>query len=211
MLSVAKLARGREAYYLETVAPGREGSSVLVEPEGHWLGRAASTLGLVGTVDGAQLTALLAGVDPRTGEVLSAYHHRVRVAAYDCTYSTPKSVSVLHALAPEEIRAQVRAGHEQAAAAALRYLERRGARVRRSLERGQAASSVPAGGFVAAAFLHRTSRAPDPHLHSGIGDSRAQNVRGEFDRSSVRPQCYRPVGVEPPSSGDGPCDASCRS
>jgi len=168
VLSVAKLARGREAYYLETVAPGREGSSVLVEPEGHWLGRAASTLGLVGTVDGAQLTALLAGVDPRTGEVLSAYHHRVRVAAYDCTYSTPKSVSVLHALAPEEIRAQVRAGHEQAAAAALRYLERRGARVRRSLERGQAASSVPAGGFVAAAFLHRTSRAPDPHLHSHV-------------------------------------------
>ena len=168
MLSVAKLARGREAYYLETVAPGREGRGVLAEPEGRWLGRAASTLGLVGTVDGAQLTALLAGVDPRTGEILSAYHHRVRVVAYDCTYSTPKSVSVLHALGPEEIRAQVRAGHEQAAAAALGYLERRGARVRRSLQRGQAASSLPAGGFVAAAFLHRTSRAPDPHLHSHV-------------------------------------------
>ena len=91
MLSVAKLARGREAYYLETVAPGREGRGVLAEPEGRWLGRAASTLGLVGAVDGAQLTALLAGVDPNTGEILSAYHHRVRVAAYDCTYSTPKS------------------------------------------------------------------------------------------------------------------------
>jgi conjugative relaxase-like TrwC/TraI family protein len=168
VLSVAKLARGREAYYLETVAPGRQGSGVLAEPEGRWLGQAASTLGLVGAVDGAQLTALLAGVDPRTGEVLSAYHQRVRVAAYDCTYSTPKSVSVLHALAPEEIRSQVRAGHEQAAAAALGYLERRGARVRRSLQPGQAASSLPAGGFVAAAFLHRTSRAPDPHLHSHV-------------------------------------------
>jgi len=168
VLSVAKLARGREAYYLETVAPGREGRGVLAEPEGRWLGRAASTLGLVGAVDGAQLTALLAGVDPNTGEILSAYHHRVRVAAYDCTYSTPKSVSVLHALGPQEVRTQVRAGHEQAAAAALAYLERRGARVRRSLQRGQAASSVPAGGFVAAAFLHRTSRAPDPHLHSHV-------------------------------------------
>ena len=142
MLSVAKLARGREAYYLETVAPGREGAGVLAEPDGRWLGQAASTLGLVGTVDGAQLTALLAGVDPSTGEVLSAYHDRVRVAAYDCTYSTPKSVSLLHALGPEEVRVQVRAGHEEAAAAALGYLERRGARVRRSMARGQAASSL---------------------------------------------------------------------
>jgi conjugative relaxase-like TrwC/TraI family protein len=168
VLSVAKLARGREAYYLETVAPGREGAGLLAEPDGRWLGQAASKLGLVGMVDGAQLTALLAGVDPSTGEVLSAYHDRVRVAAYDCTYSTPKSVSLLHALGPEEVRVQVRAGHEEAAAAALGYLERRGARVRRSMARGQAASSLPAGGFVAAAFLHRTSRAPDPHLHSHV-------------------------------------------
>ena len=51
--------------------------------------------------------------------------------AYDCTYSTPKSVSLLHALGPQEIREHVRAGHEEAAAAALGYLEHYGARVRR--------------------------------------------------------------------------------
>jgi conjugative relaxase-like TrwC/TraI family protein len=150
------------------VASGREEAGALVEPEGRWLGQAAATLGLVGTVDGPGLRALLAGVDPVTGEVLSAHHDRVRVVAYDCTYSTPKSVSVLHALGSEEVRAHVRAGHEEATTAALGYLERRGARVRRSLSRGQAASSVPAGGFAAAAFLHRTSRAPDPHLHSHV-------------------------------------------
>ena len=168
MLSVAKLARGREGYYLATVASGREEAGVLVEPEGRWIGQAAAALGLVGTVDGPGLRALLAGVDPVTGEVLSARHDSVRVAAYDCTYSTPKSVSVLHALGPEEVRSQVRAGHEEAAAAALGYLERCGARVRRSLARGETPSSVPAGGFAAAAFLHRTSRAPDPHLHSHV-------------------------------------------
>jgi len=92
-------------------------------------------------VDGPGLRALLAGVDPVTGEVLSARHDSVRVAAYDCTYSTPKSVSVLHALGPEEVRSQVRAGHEEAAAAALGYLERCGARVRRSLARGETPSS----------------------------------------------------------------------
>jgi len=111
---------------------------------------------------------LLAGVDPATGEVLSARHDRVRVVAYDCTYSAPKSVSLLHALGPEEVRSEVRAGHEQAAEAALGYLERHGARVRRTVDRGSAAVAMLAGGFVAAAFLHRTSRAPDPHLHSHI-------------------------------------------
>ena len=124
MLSVAKLARGREDYYLATVASGREEAGVLAEPEGRWLGQAAAALGLAGTVDGPGLRALLTGVDPVTGEVLSAHHDRVRVAAYDCTYSTPKSVSVLHALGPEDVRTQVRAGHEEAAAAALGYLER---------------------------------------------------------------------------------------
>jgi conjugative relaxase-like TrwC/TraI family protein len=168
VLSVAKLARGREDYYLATVASGREEAGVLAEPEGRWLGQAAAALGLAGTVDGPGLRVLLTGVDPVTGEVLSAHHDRVRVAAYDCTYSTPKSVSVLHALGPEDVRTQVRAGHEEAAAAALGYLERCGARVRRRLARGEAASSIPAGGFVAAAFLHRISRAPDPHLHSHV-------------------------------------------
>ncbi len=153
---------------MATVASGREEAGVFVEPEGRWLGQAAAALGLVGTVDGPGLRALLAGVDPVTGEVLSARHDRVRVVAYDCTYSAPKSVSILHALGSEEVRERVRAGHEEATTAALGYLERRGARVRRSLSRGQTPSSVTAGGFAAAAFLHRTSRAPDPHLHSHV-------------------------------------------
>ncbi len=168
MLSVAKLARGREEYYLATLALGREDAGGLIEPEGRWLGRGAEMLGLSGTVDGPALRALLAGVDPASGEVLSARHERVRVVAYDCTYSTPKSVSVLHALGPEEVRAHVRAGHEEATEAALGYLERHGACVRRRSGRGEPASSIPAGGFVAAAFVHRTSRAPDPHLHSHV-------------------------------------------
>jgi conjugative relaxase-like TrwC/TraI family protein len=168
VLSVAKVHRGREDYYLATVASARADASALIEPEGRWLGQAAASLGLTGTVEAPALRALLGGADPATGELLSARHDRVRVAAYDCTCSTPKSVSLLHALGREEVRAQVRAGHEEAAAAALGYLERRGARVRRSPGRGEARAAVPARGFAAAAFLHRTSRAPDPHLHSHV-------------------------------------------
>ena len=157
--------RSTTSRLLRPVVRTRAGSS---RPTGAGSGRAAETLGLSGTVDSAALRALLTGVDPATGEVLSLRHAQVRVVAYDCTYSTPKSVSLLHALGPEEIRAEVRAGHEEAAAAALGYLERHGARVRRRSSRSDSASSIPAGGLVAAAFLHRTSRAPDPHLHSHV-------------------------------------------
>jgi len=168
VLSVAKVLRDREGYYLETVASRHQHSDSLIESDGRWLGKAAASLGLVGTVDGPSLHALLAGVDPGSGELLSAHHDSVRVVAFDCTYSTPKSVSVLHALGSEDVREQVRAGHEEAATAALGYLERAGARVRRTLARGEKQSALPAGGLVAAAFVHRTSRAPDPHLHSHV-------------------------------------------
>src|SRR5208282_2348271 len=115
MLSVAKVLRDREGYYLETVASRRQRSDVLIESDGRWLGKAAASLGLVGTVDGPSLHALLAGVDPVTGELLSTHHDSVRVVAFDCTYSTPKSVSVLHALGSKDVSDQVRAGHEEAA------------------------------------------------------------------------------------------------
>ena len=100
--------------------------------------------------------------------MIAPYHRRVRIAAYDCTYSAPKSVSVLHALGPDEVRTHVRDGHEAATEAAFGYLERCAARVHRRPARGERQVSVPATGFVAAAFLHRTSRAPDPHLHSHV-------------------------------------------
>lgn len=167
MLSIAKLSRGREEYYLSTLAAGRRESGGLIEPDGQWLGRAAGSLRLEGTVEANALRAVFAGVDPVSGEILSSHHARVRVAAFDCTFSTPKSVSVLGALGREEVKTEVFAGHLRATEAAFGYLEQNGARVRRGLGSGEVVS-LPAEGFVAASFLHRTSRAPDPHLHSHV-------------------------------------------
>ena len=163
MLSVAKVRRGRETYYLESTraaAPDRPG---LVEPDGVWWGILAEGLGLADrTVDAANLTMLLAGVDPTSGEALDPRHGRVTVAAFDCTFAAPKSVSVLHALGGPETVEQVRASHERAVAGALGYLERHAATVRRS------GAPVASPGFAAASFLHRTSRAEDPHLHTHL-------------------------------------------
>jgi conjugative relaxase-like TrwC/TraI family protein len=80
------------------------------------------------------------------------------VAGFDL-FSTPKSVSLPHALGDERVRIAVAAAHEAAWRAALGYLEREGCVVRK----GRSGAERERGaGFVAAAFKHRTSRAGDP-------------------------------------------------
>ena len=94
MLSIAKVRRGGARYYLEGVAAGREDHRRPgQEPDGVWLGRASAALGLRGSVDAADLEAMLAGADPASGEVLNPAQDRVRVAGFDLTFAAPKSVS----------------------------------------------------------------------------------------------------------------------
>src|SRR5881397_1329932 len=68
MLSIGKLGRGQESYYLGKVAEGAEDYySGEGEAEGYWLGDGAEDLGLQGKVEPAQLVAMLTGGDPATG------------------------------------------------------------------------------------------------------------------------------------------------
>lgn len=161
MLRVSTRSAGGEAYYLQ-VAPG---TGTGTEAAGRWAGGAARTLGLTGEVEDAPLRAVLQGRHP-DGRVLSPTHDRVRVAAYDLTFCAPKSVSLLAALAPDDVAANVRAGHDEAVAAAIGYVERRAAAVRG--EPGARRVPAPVSGLVAAAFVHRVSRALDPHLHTHV-------------------------------------------
>ena len=74
-------------------------------------------------------------------------------------------MSLLYALGGSNLRRQVAGAHEASVAAALRYLERNAA----FLRRGHAGRElVAARGLVAAAFRHRTSRAQDPALHTHV-------------------------------------------
>jgi hypothetical protein len=71
MLSIGKLGRGQERYYLDKVAEGAEDYySGEGETEGYWLGDAADDLGLHGEVGSEQLTAMLTEGNPLTGEPL---------------------------------------------------------------------------------------------------------------------------------------------
>jgi conjugative relaxase-like TrwC/TraI family protein len=80
VLRLSKLGPGREAYYLQAVG---------LEPPGEWLGRGPQTAGLAGKVGAPELTALLSGRDPRSGEVLGARRNRVRVNGFDLTFAAP--------------------------------------------------------------------------------------------------------------------------
>jgi conjugative relaxase-like TrwC/TraI family protein len=153
-------------YYERQVAQGGDDYySGRGESPGRWTGSGAETIGLGGRVDDDGFMALMEGRDPGTGERLKSVGGRSKVAAFDLTFSAPKSVSVLFATGePELARALVEA-HEQAVDAALGYLEREACRVRRG--RGGVRREVGEG-FVAAAYRHRMSRAEDPQLRTHV-------------------------------------------
>lgn len=189
VLSVAKLTPGQEGYYERSVAAGIDDYYAgRGESPGIWTGQGAAALGLEGVVEQGQLGTLIRGDHPLSGEKLRRRHPKARtitvekidptsgerrleektlrpVAGFDCVFSVPKSVSLLHALGDEETRRAVNEAHTAAWQAALRYLEDEACVVRRGTggihrEHGE--------GFVAAGYQHRTSRAQDPHLHTHV-------------------------------------------
>ncbi len=167
MLSIGKIALGQHRYYEQQVAAGRDDYySGRGEAPGEGVGAGAGVLGLSGRVGGEQFGALLAGADPREPEVrLRASMQDPKVAAFDLTFSAPKSVSVLFAVAPEAVSGELIGCHEEAVRAALGYLEDTAVMVRR----GHGGERVErAGGLVAAAYRHRMSRALDPQLHTHV-------------------------------------------
>ena len=127
MLSIGKLAVGQAKYYLDqaqgrvdaidSVVGGAEdyyaGSG---EAQGVWLGAGARELGLglERAVAGAELRTILAGADPRTDASLRQATSPVRVAAYDLTFSAPKSVSVVFGIGDHELSGAVRGAHDRA-------------------------------------------------------------------------------------------------
>ena len=168
MVSIGKLGAGQERYYTEKVAEGAEDYySGEGEAEGYWIGDAAKDLGLEGAVDPEQLTAMLTGRNPATGEPLGLRQVSGRgpVPGFDLTFSIPKSASLLWALGGPEVAAEVRAAHEAATQAGLDYLQRQACWTRRG---AGGAEFVLGNGFLAAAYPHRSSRAGDPQVHTHV-------------------------------------------
>ncbi len=158
------------SYYTDEVAAGLEDYYAgRGEAVGHWVGHGSAAAGLSGEVSPEQLARLFHAVHPDTGDALgAAYKVRAdadRVTGWDLTFSAPKSLSVLWALGGGEVGMAAKEAHDAAVAAGLEYLGEHAAFSRQ----GKAGiRQVDTEGLLAAAFVHRTSRAGDPQLHTHV-------------------------------------------
>ena len=111
------------------------------------------------------------GREPRDARELAgtiARHSRpaaTAVAGFDLTFSPPKSVSTLWAVADPTIAARIEVAHQKAVAEALKFIE---SNLLYSREGTRGVRQVDVTGLVAAAFTHRDSRAGDPDLHTHV-------------------------------------------
>nr|WP_300144448.1 MobF family relaxase [Propionicimonas sp.] len=87
------------------------------------------------------------------------------VAGFDLTFSPPKSVSTLWAVADPTVSARIEVAHQQAVQTALRFIE---TTLLYSREGTRGVRQVDVEGLVAASFTHRDSRAGDPDLHTHV-------------------------------------------
>jgi conjugative relaxase-like TrwC/TraI family protein len=168
MLSIGKLGRGQERYYLGKVAEGAEDYySGEGEAAGYWLGDVAEDLGLQGKVDPGQLVGMLTGQNPATGEPLGLQHVSGSgpVPGFDLTFSAPKSASILWALGGHPVAAEVKGAHASSVEAAVGYLQREACWTRRG-KGGR--EFVQGSGFLGAGYVHRSSRAGDMQIHTHL-------------------------------------------
>ncbi|MEO9249131.1 MobF family relaxase [Citricoccus nitrophenolicus] len=99
---------------------------------------------------------------------------REAVAGFDLTFSVPKSVSALWAVAGPGLQGQIQQAHEQAMNETLAWVE---ANVLQSRAGHGGVAHVPVTGLVASQFDHWDSRAGDPQLHTHtVISNRVQRV-----------------------------------
>lgn len=133
MLTIGKLGASRVQlqYYERQVAAGMEDYYAgRGEAQGVWRGAGAEILGLAAgeTVDAGAFMALTQGLSPVDGSVLRAMGRCSTVAEVDLTFSAPKSVSVLFAVADDGIAGALADAHEQAVDAAGTWSAKRASR-----------------------------------------------------------------------------------
>ncbi len=176
---MTKIGQRNAKYWIEAVREGGEDYYTKPgEAPGQWMGELAAELGCAGEVARDEYEALLAGKHPKTGKQLvkrpeprtyvdaTGRKRRLEpILGYDVRFSAPKSISLLWAIGSEEIQATILRAHDHAVGEALAYLERHACFV----QRGKGGKEIEPGvGFVSMSFLHRSSRAGDPALHSHV-------------------------------------------
>ena len=130
---------------------------------GHWIGTGAQQLGLKPgeVVTREAFLRLCDNQHPETGQQLTPQQFRERRIYSDFVCSPPKSVSILAVTMNDR---RIIEAHKEASGLALRELEQFAAtRIRKG---GIQEMDRATGNLVGAAFVHTTSRALDPQLHT---------------------------------------------
>ena len=163
MLSIKSIgaAESDVAAYYEQLAQD-DYYQIGLEPAGRWHGDLAQEFFLYGEVKNGQLGAMFEGRHPLTGEALTINSGPQHKAGWDLTFSAPKSVSVVWAVADVEEREQIAAAHDAAVTAAMNYLQKK-AFSSRDRQGGNRVDRI-----LAATFQHGSSRELDPQLHSHV-------------------------------------------
>ena len=129
-----------------------------------WSGQGAEKLGLSGAVDDEEaFKNIIEGRSPDGKEQLNAraVKPKTKRAALDCTFSAPKSVSLM-ALVGGDTR--LIDAHHRALFEVIKLMEERYAYTR--VTEGDSRHRVNTGNLVVAQFDHIESRDLDPHLHT---------------------------------------------
>ena len=125
------------------------------------MGQGAESLGLEGAIDREEFQLSLAGYV--AGHEVQNAGKENRLMGWDCTFSAPKSVSIVWAGAEAHHKQEIEQAHQRAVKAAFDYLE-----ANTITRRGKGGSIHEEAKLVASRFNHYTSREGDPQVHSHV-------------------------------------------
>jgi len=132
-------------------------------PRGEWTGKGSICLGLSNKTIGDEYHYIMKGLSPDGKEPLCAQLADNHRSGWDLTFSAPKSVSIVWAIADEALRKKISEAQLTAVKKAISLLEDNAAFTRRGAG-GEIREKVL--GLVVAPFEHETSRALDCALHT---------------------------------------------
>lgn len=132
-----------------------------------WDGQGAEKLGLVGDVTADDFKTVFNGFLPNGGKLVQNAGRLDRQPGWDLTFSAPKDVSALWAVADEATRARIGECHAAAVRDALSYVEDVAGLSRQGVTLdGKKDMRLVQAGLIVATFGHGASREQDPQLHT---------------------------------------------
>lgn len=156
------------------------------EPPGRWVGAQAEELELAGKIEKGELTQIMQGYHPKTGEVLSARHGPAHKPGEDLCFSAPKSVSLAWANADPATQKAISDAMHESVAKTIEKMGRDGS-YRCQYGHDGTEKRPHTGGLTAATYEHSTSREGDPqlHVHAIVMNIGPDGRNLDFDKRSM--------------------------